>query len=272
MTGASRTLPPSIADLDIIDVGDVREGDIVFCSRPGLLQRLCHSAGELWRHVGIALRVETDEGTCMGMVEVDGDRFVTRPMQQVQQAYEWLAVARVRDADGETVDSAVRWAQHLIGGRHVYAWDDAVVAGFIALTRYHLGEADPVGVAAVVRRAGAAASERWLDRRVTHTCSSFIYFAFNSGGDHRRLIVDLEVPQRVAAEVMNTRRVPELRAGRGSRIDRQQLLEAARVIVGAIGGGIDPGTAVLESMGRWVMPGDIWRSPSITFRARLPTT
>lgn len=271
MTGPIRPVPEALARIDFIEIEQIREGDIIFCSRPGFLQQLCRSAGELWRHVGIALTIDTEEGRCMGMVEVDGDRFVTRPIPKVQQAYEWLAIGRVHDRDGQTVDSAVRWARHLVGARHAYAWDDAVVAGFIALTRFHLGEADPVNVAAVVRRAGASASERWLDRRVTHTCSSFIYFAYNSGGDHRRLVVDLEVSQRVATEALNSAPVPQLRAGRGSRIDWQQLVEAARVIVGALGGGVDPETATAEAMGRWVMPGDIWRSPSICLRARLPT-
>lgn len=271
MTAVASPQPAAIADLPLVDPSEVREGDLVFCSRPGLLQRLCHSAGELWRHVGIALELDDGEAAPLGIVEVDGDRFVTRPLLDVLHAYEWVAIARVADDDGDTIANAVGWARQFIGGRHAYAWDDAVVAGFLALTRYHLGGADPELVAAVVRRACAAAAPRWLDRRITHTCSSFIYFAFNAGLAEGRLVVDLEISQRVAAEVMNTTRVPELRAGRGSLIDRQQLVEAARVLVGAIGGGQDPGVASPEAMGRWVMPGDIWRSPSITFRARLPT-
>lgn len=269
MSATSASVPAAIADLVLVDAADVREGDLVFCSRPGLLQRLCRSAGELWRHVGIALVLADDEG--MGIVEVDGDRFVTRPIDKVQQAYEWVAIARVADEDGSTIDSAVSWAQHFVGGRHAYAWDDAVVAGFLALTRFHLGDSDPDLVATVVRRASAAAAPRWLERRVTHTCSSFVYFAFNAGRNDDRLIVDLEISQRVATEAMRTGRVPELRAGRGSRIDAQQLAEAARVVIGAIGGGQEPGSSTPEAMGRWVMPGDIWRSPSIEFRARLRT-
>lgn len=269
MSVTSTPVPVPIADLPLVDTTDVRQGDLVFCSRPGLLQRFCRSAGELWRHVGIALLLDDGEG--MGIVEVDGDRFVTRPIDKVQQAYAWVAIARVADDDGATIESAVNWARHFVGSGHAYAWDDAVVAGFLALTRFHLGDSDPDLVATVVRRASAAAAPRWLERRVTHTCSSFVYFAFNAGGNEQRLIVDLEISQRVAAEAMNTGRVPELRAGRGSRIDAQQLAEAARVVIGAIGGGREPGPATPEAMGRWVMPGDIWRSPSIDFRARLRT-
>ena len=269
MSEPAVSLPPSIASLPLIDPVEVQEGDIVFCSRPGFLQRLCSTAGELWRHVGLALTIETDSGSEMGIVEVDGDRFVTRPMSAVQAAYRWLAVGRV--ADGIRVDHAVDWARYLIGAGQAYAWDDAVVAGFVALTRFHVGDVDPELAARIVRRASASASPRWTERRITHTCSSFIYFAFNSGDAGDRLVLDLEVSQKAASDVAASDLVPALRAGRGSRIDRQQLLEAARVVVGAVGGGLPPERMSREAQGRWAMPGDIWRSPSIHFRGLLPT-
>jgi hypothetical protein len=270
MVESSTALPPSIAALPLIDPLDVREGDIIFCSRPGFLQRLCSTAGELWRHVGIALTIQTDAGEEMGIVEVDGDRFVTRPLSAVQSGYRWLAVGRVADEKGVT--HAVDWARYMIGAGQAYAWDDAVVAGFVALTRFHIGDVDPELAARVVRRASAAASPRLTERRITHTCSSFIYFAFNSGDAQNRLVLDLEVSQKVAGDVTISDAVPSLRAGRGSRIDRQQLLEAARVVVGAVGGGLSPEPMSSETQGRWAMPGDIWRSPSIDFRGLLPTT
>ncbi len=267
MTTAAPALPESVARLPMIHVSEVREGDIVFCSRPGFLQSLCSSAGELWRHVGIALYVDSADGRTMGIVEVDGDRFVTRTMAQVQGGYTYLAVARLSDEVDRA--GAIEWARYFIGSRNAYAWDDAVLAGFVALTRWHAGDGNPELAARVVRRASLAATERWTNRRVSHTCSSFVYFAFNSGADHDRLVVDLEISQRVAAEVMSIGPVPVLRGGRGSRIDRQQLIEAARVVVGALGG-FDPGPAAPDAIGRWVMPGDLWRSPSIRFRALLP--
>lgn len=267
MTAPAPALPESVARLPTIHDSEVMEGDIVFCSRPGLLQSLCSSAGELWRHVGIALLVDSPDGRTMGIVEVDGDRFVTRSLAQVQTGYTCIAVARLNDEFDRA--EAISWARHFIGSRNTYAWDDAVLAGFVALTRWHAGDGNPELAARVVRRASLAASERWTDRRVTHTCSSFVYFAFNSGSNHDRLVVDLEISQKVATEVMSTGPVPVLRAGRGSRIDRQQLIEAARVVVGAVGGS-DPGIAVADAIGRWVMPGDLWRSPSIRFRALLP--
>jgi len=270
MAKPALTLPPAIASLPMMNPVDVREGDILFCSRPGFLQRLCSSAGELWRHVGLALRIETENGIEMGIVEVDGDRFVTRPLSAVQAGYHWLAVGRV--AEEIRVEHAVDWARYLIGAGQAYAWDDAVVAGFVALTRFHLGDADPALAARMLRRASAAASPRWTDRRITHTCSSFIYFAFNSGDAQDRLLIDLEISQRAALDVMAPDAVPALRAGRGSRIDRQQLLEAARVVVGAVGGGVEPDLMSREAQGRWAMPGDIWRSPSIHFRGLLPTS
>ncbi|NNF54336.1 MAG: hypothetical protein HKN03_07825 [Acidimicrobiales bacterium] len=211
--------------------------------------------------------VDSPDGKTMGIVEVDGDRFVTRSLTMVQSGYTCLAVARLSDELDR--DGAVAWARHFIGSRNAYAWDDAVLAGFVALTRWHSGHGNPDFAARLVRRASLAATDRWSDRRVTHTCSSFVYFAFNGGADHDRLVVDLEISQRVADDVMSTGPVPVLRAGRGSRIDRQQLVEAARVVVGALGGS-DPGTTIPDAIGRWVMPGDLWRSPSIRFRALLP--
>ncbi|NNE94478.1 MAG: hypothetical protein HKN24_00435 [Acidimicrobiales bacterium] len=254
----------------MIEPSDVREGDIVFCSRPGFLQSLCDSAGELWRHVGLALEIDTPQGRQMGIVEVDGDRFVTRPLSAVQTAYQWLAVGRV--ADGVRTDHAVDWARFLIGSRHAYAWDDAIVAGVVAFIRFRVGDADPNRAARMVRRASAAASQRWSQRRVTHTCSSFIYFAFNSGDAEDRLIVDLEATRQAAEAALMQTPVPTLRAGRGSRIDGEQLAEAARVLVGTIGGGSAPASMSNEAMGRWTMPGDIWRSPSIRYRGRLSTS
>ncbi len=261
--------PDAVAGLDFVSLSDVREGDVIFCSRPGFLQRLCNSAGELWRHVGVALLIETEDGPKMGMVEVDGDRFVTRTLEQVQMGYSWLAVARL--SEDEDLEGAIGWARYFVGSRNVYAWDDAVLAGFVALTRWHVGDGDPDVAARLIRRASHAASHRWTDRRVTHTCSSFVYFAFNSGSSGDRILVDLESSQRMAQQVLAGNPVPQLRAGRGSRIDRQQVVEAARVVVGAISGP-EAGEVDSESIGRWVMPGDLWRSPSFRMRALLPCT
>ncbi len=261
-------MPPVIAGLPYIHPSEVQEGDIVFCSRPGFLQRLCSSVGDLWRHVGMALLLDGPDGPIMGIVEVDGDRFVTRPLPQVQTGYDWLAIGRVRD--GIDTSHAVSWARYLIGARQAYAWDDAVLAGFVALTRANVAESDPDLAGRMLRRASLAASPRWSDRRITHTCSSFVYFAYNSGDAQQRLEVDLTVTQEVARQVVNSQPVPALRAGRGSKIDSQQLREAARVILGAVGGGLAPDAMTPESQGRWVMPGDLWRSPSVHLRALLP--
>ncbi len=262
-------MPEELRQLPVIDRDSIREGDLVFGTRPGLLRRLCATAGEIWRHVGIAVMIDSPNGPVMGMVEVDGDRFETRPISKVCESYDWLAVARV--ADGFAVQHAVDWARYMIGARHTYAFDDAVLAGFVALTRFHVGDVDPELAARIVRRAGRAASPRWTDRRITHTCSSFVYFAFNSGNAEDRLVVDLEVTQKVAFEVMSSNPVPAMRALRGARMNRQQLVEAARVVVGAIGGGVTPEVASKEAQGRWVMPGDLWRSPSIEFRGLVPS-
>ena len=263
-------MPEVIVGLPFIDPAEVLEGDIVFCSRPGFLQRLCSSVGDLWRHVGMALMLDGPDGPTMGIVEVDGDRFVTRPLSSVQTAYDWLAIGRVRD--DIATDHAVSWARYLIGAQQAYAWDDAVLAGFVALTRANLAESDPDLAGRMLRRASVAASPRWSERRITHTCSSFVYFAFNSGSAQDRLQVDLTITQDVARQVVNSQPVPALRAGRGSKIDSQQLREAARVIIGAVGGGLAPDAMTPESQGRWVMPGDLWRSPSVQLRALLPTT
>lgn len=216
----------------------------------------------------MALLLDGSDGPVMGIVEVDGDRFVTRPLSAVQAGYDWLAIGRVRD-DIDT-SHAVAWARYLIGARQAYAWDDAVLAGFVALTRANVAESDPELAGRMLRRASLAASPRWSERRITHTCSSFVYFAYNSGDARQRLEVDLTVTQEVARQVVNSQPVPALRAGRGSKIDSQQLREAARVILGAVGGGLAPEAMTPESQGRWVMPGDLWRSPSVRLRALLP--
>lgn len=253
-----------------ITLDEIQPGDLVFCARPGLLQELCTRAGEPWRHVGLAV---PDEHGDMAISEVAGTRFDLRPLTRIVERYEAMAVGRMEADRQPLAAEAARWTAAFGGRPHVYAWDDLVLAGLVAVTRCYVLPSDE----AVLERALRAAASA-LPRPTTgagagnrsFTCSSFIAAAMAEAGLDLDLRLDTSRcgPERPSLLDLARRRRRPLRAAAGSRITGGQLVGLTRALVlaalAAATGltGRDP----VEDPFRWATPGDLWRSDLLEHR------
>ncbi len=256
--------PPHIDGERPLD--EVTEGDLVFCARPSNLQRLCDRAGEPWRHVGVA----TMSDGRLSIAEVSGARFGMRPLDEVIEA-NTVAIGRVPDDARPMAVEAARHCRSRCGEAQVYAWDDVILAGFIATTRRFCLAAD----SGALERAVDVATEALRARPVPagglgHTCSSFVVAAFADAG--YPLDFDLHLPRAVDVrpsllELVRGGPRP-LRAGGGSRITGEQARFLVKsVVLGAFAGiAATLPTGSLDDAGRWATPGDLWRSNSLDER------
>ena len=244
----------------------VMEGDLVFCARPSHLQRLCDRAGEPWRHVGIA----TVADGRLAIAEVSGPRFGMRPLDQVVLG-NTVAIGRVPRGARPMAADAARYCRSRCGDTQTYAWDDVILAGFIATTRRFCMPADRE----VLRRAVDVATQALRAQPVPadgvgYTCSSFVVMAFAEAG--YPLDFDLYLPRAVDVRPSLFELVrggsPPLRAGGGSRITGQQARFLVRaVVLGAVAGfGARLPSGSLDDGYRWATPGDLWRSNSLVER------
>lgn len=251
-----------------ITVGQVVEGDLVFCARPGLLQDLCSRAGEPWRHVGLAVADEQGE---LSISEVAGARFGLRPLSTIVERYEAMAVGRVgRSHQGAAAVAARRTAT--LGGRaHIYAWDDLILAGLVSVSRCYVLPSEEAVLERALRAAASALAHlpHGPDDR-SYTCSSFIAAALSEAGVP--VTPDLTGsrcgPQRPSLLALARRRHRPLRAGAGSRITGDQLIGLTRAVLLAVvaaGTGLT-GTAPIDDTLRWVTPGDLWRADLLSHR------
>jgi len=251
-----------------ITVDQVVEGDLVFCARPGLLQDLCSRAGEPWRHVGLA--VAGDDGE-LSISEVAGARFGLRPLAQIVERYEAMAVGRVAPAHQAQSAGAARWTATHGGRAHVYAWDDLILAGLVSVSRcYVLPHEEPVLERALRAAASSLAHIPHGPDDRTYTCSSFIAAALQDA--ELPLKVDLTGsrcgPERPSLLDLARRRRRPLRAGAGSRITGDQLIGLTRaVLLGVLAAstGLTAATPIDDAL-RWVTPGDLWRSELLARR------
>lgn len=247
-------------------IDDIIDGDLVFCARPSALQSLCERAGEPWRHVGVA----TTSAGHVSIAEVSGARFGLRHLDDVILT-NTVAVGRVNAYARPMAQSAALFSRSKCGDEQVYAWDDVILAGFIAATRRFCLPHDQSALERAVEVATSALRERpEPDGIPTYTCSSFVVAAFAESGCP--LDFDLHLPR---AEVVRPSLFElargghrPLRSGGGSRISIQQARFLVRAILyGAVAGiGAKMPSDIHDDAYRWVTPGDLWRSNSLVER------
>ncbi len=262
-----------------IAVDEVRTGDIIFCANPSPLQELFTRAGEPWRHVGMVVEVDGEPS----IVEVAGPKFRTRPLTAALDKVTEAAVARIGDDDWPYAEKAAHWCSDQSGLEQVYAWDDVILAGFIAVTRrFSLAEdeerLDRMVSAAVFDL--AAHQENGIEAGVggpqSYTCSAFVVAAFDNAG--YSIEFDLGVPRAVGVrpslwEVVRGGERP-LRSACGCRMTPKQIGDTVRSLVRGVLAApeklrIDGGDLNRSEWYRWASPGDIWRSPTILERLQL---
>lgn len=262
-----------------IDPRELVEGDLVFTSRPGLLQDLCNRAGEPWRHVGLV----TDHHGERSITEVSRAKFDIRPMENVIAANDEVAIARVEPAARDRAAKAARWCRDHGRRAQIYAWHDVMLAGLIATARHYTVQSERDALHRAIEAAVSVVDSRLpLDESVTcYTCAAFIAESFARSG--HRIDIELRVPRALderpaIAEVLRGRTRPQLRAGRPAAREYAVLLYAllaglAATRVSKPGVDADPhakpgvlGSPAELDQYRWAMPGDLWRSPTIVER------
>lgn len=248
---------------------DVLEGDLVFCRRPGFLQELCLRADEPWRHVGLAVL----DGDAMAIAEVAGARFALRPLSLVVSRYEGVAIGRLAIEYRRAAALAARRAATLVDSPQVYAWDDVILAGIVAVTRRFALPQDRVVLGRAISAALVGVDRRKEGSGVSFTCSSFIVSCLRQAGID--MLVDLTEPRGRSrraslSEIAFPRGYP-FRSAAGCRITPSQLASLTRAlalgITAASSGLCAP--AQVDEHSRWATPGDLWRSPLVVGRWRL---
>lgn len=255
-----------------IGADDIVEGDLVFTSRPGLLQDLCDRAGEPWRHVGLA----TVHDGVQSITEVSRHRFDIRPLTTVLAANREVAVGRVDADERHLAAKAAQWCMSHGRDEQLYAWHDVMLAGMIAVARHYSRPAEREAL----RRAIEAATDVVGSRRpptgtASYTCAAFVAEGLEIAGCELEL--DVRVPRAVEgrpaiSELIRGRTRPQLRSrARPSTREFGIVLYALLAGVVAASSDTELGLAELDRL-RWAMPGDLWRSRSVTERFMvLPT-
>ena len=273
--------PEPLPDAQRVDgtirADEVTTGDLVFCARSSFLQELCTRAGEPWRHVGLAYE---RDGVTM-VVEVSGPRFGERKLTTILDSYRWAAIGRVGARQRAASVEAANWCAHHVGDEQVYAWDDLVLAGFIAVTRRwslpHERAKLERAVATAIEVLATAQQRREPPFGVHpgYSCSAFLLAAFAEVG--HPLHYDLGLPrgfgQRPSIWELIRSGPRPLRSVEGTHMSGRQAASVLRALVAgmfALSDGQPPSDS-LKGGGsyRWATPGDLWRSPSITERRYL---
>jgi hypothetical protein len=251
-----------------IRLDDVREGDLVFCARPGFLQDLCTRAGEPWRHVGLTVADPTGD---LHIAEVSGARFGLRSLAAIMARYEAMAVGRVAGPHQAAAARAARWSATQAGRPQVYAWDDLILAGILAVTRCRLLPEQEPALERVLRAAATALTRLPAEPGdSSYTCSSFIAAALTDAGVPCRLPLAVSRcgPGRPTLTDLVRRRQRPLRAGAGDHIHRDQLVALTRALLLAAVAATTglTGPAEIDEVTRWVTPGDLWRADLLANR------
>ena len=282
-------------------------GDLVFCAKStGPLAELGKLADEPWRHVGI---VDRDPDGEWAVLEA-GNHFGWRKLEAFLDSYESYGVARLGVAS-ECTAAALGWIRdrvHPDGGSFVYAWDDLVLAGLIGATRRGLfvrnGERVRAALSAAAQRCKQQLERRGRD---SFTCSALVHLAYEASGSRCTIEYDrwrtatpaaASWPPRVesldavfdessaeAPSAFGDLSVVELYAASMEReryIDPKmhmsvdQLGEVVKVLLAAVAGYATTPDRIEHPLdlvhdGRWVTPGDLWRSPTVVARGSLAT-
>jgi len=281
------------------EISDLRVGDLVFGQKDaGPLAWLCDHADEPWRHVGSLI----EDGGELKVIEVLGNAFRLRELSSFfdPARYVQWGAARLR-IHPNCIAEAHDWMRaHLHGEEaadQVYAWDDLILAGIIAASHRGIVASHPERVRAAISAAGQFCKDNLEYRgQISLTCSSFIQLAYEHAGgscaiEHRRWRSGLGWPQHrpsvdelfeMSAEQPGSfdnvslleLHVAAQQVSRGTATTRAKpahLGEAFKVFVAAVAGyalgQAPPGGLGVDS--RWVTPGDLWRSPSVSERAYI---
>ena len=299
--------PPSAATaLDVVEwrPHDLRVGDLIFCARStGPLATLGRWSDEPWRHVGAVSR---DHDGDLAVVENHGMRFGWRKLDEFFAAYETFGAARLT-VGSSCIEAALTWMHDRAdetGDDVVYAWDDLVLAGLLALTRRgaFVGKRREVR-AAITAASAVAKTEHERRGKPSLTCSAFVQYAFEAAGgecviDHERwrsapLRGDWPAwPPRVESldaffdemsddevlafadhnllELVDIAGETDRYINAHMRMSTDQLAEIVKVLVAAVTAYSAPVLARgFAHDGRWITPGDLWRSPTVSARGLL---
>ena len=282
---------------------DLKVGDLIFCANDldaNVLSFAYWAADEQWRHVGAL--VDHDGG--YGVIEAGPGGFGIRSLDAFLGAYDSFGAARLA-LPAWCIDQATELMTSKCGDDHVYAWDDLLLAGVLALTRHGIFVDQRARVRAALQSAADVAKTHMArERQDSFTCSGFVQWAYDhtdtacsiahrrwrsqtnwppvlgsldeffadlSGGDDEAY-ADATVLDLLAM-TEQTARTPTALTNRLS-IDRDQTAEFVRAIAAAVGGytvGEEPDGGI-DIDGRWVTPADLWSSPTVEVRARLRAT
>ncbi len=262
-----------------IEASEVTTGDIVFCARPSPLQDLFTRAGEPWRHVGMAIVVDG----VPSIIEVSGPKFDVRPIAAVLDSATAAAIARFGFEGRPYAAKAANWCFEHAHQEQTYAWDDVILAGFIAVTRRFSLPHDQPRLERVVDAAVSTLAAHQTNRVQTqqaaansYSCSAFVVAAFQEVGYPIDFDLSLPRAEDVRPSLWEIARAGErpLRSAHGSRISATQSAGLARSLITGLMAAQQCATKPNSNIDRsrwhrWASPGDIWRSSSEMERLEL---
>ncbi len=286
---------PPRAQAKIVDwtLDEIRPGDLVFSSKPqgaDFIQRINDLSRHPWRHVAAVV----DDGGERHVVEIDKNTFGYRPLTDFVQAFDRCGVARL-GLDPACIDRATEWMREKVDCEHIYAWDDLLLAGLLALVTRGIFVTHRDQVRAALYGAYEAAKVGQESGAVdSFTCSGFIQSAYDEAGGRCAIVHEAwrhapAWPPRIASldELLGGTAGSSLAFADASllelyelsltldcdgewRPNKDQLGELVRVIAGAIGGwrsGDAPTRLAMD--GRWITPSDLWTSASVSAKGYL---
>lgn len=281
-------------------VEDLQPGDLVFATKaPGAdsIQWVFEFSKHPWRHVASVIERDGE----LHVVEIDRNEFIHRPLAAFFAAFDRFGAARL-GLDPRCIASASDWMESKVGVDHVYAWDDLMLAGVLALTAHGPRKGRGRRVRAALNAAVNAAKEGMTSGATeSYTCSGFIQVAYEEVGGNCSIIHErwrraeswpprldsLDDLLRDDLEPAEQQRLDDLYSDASllelyeltHSVDRglgdlpisdDQTSEWIRVLRHALAGFFaGPTPDRLETDGRWVTPTDLWSSPSVTARGPL---
>lgn len=290
----------STVEVDLT-VDKLEPGDLVFCYRkdfgysiPGRI------AKEPWRHVGLVVDVGPE--LKIDFVQIHGNSFDLTELEEFFRENDKVGYARV-DRPADCIARAVEWTREQVDKDAVYAFDDFVLAGVVAFAHTKVTPLTRRWVIAATTAAYKSCENRkTADGAETYICSAFVDRAFREADckldydrwrqspdpaplpSARRPVEDyfratprslLEVsrlPESTTMLDLYFASPPRMRSAHDAQIDRTQIATACKALVAAITGVKRPEAddyIRVKTDGRWVAPGDLWRSPSIAQRGSL---
>lgn len=278
-------------------------GDVIFCRKASFMQRLLDAVGDPWRHA--CLVVTAGEAGPAVVAEVTGGPDLDqRTVEQLVGRYDVVAVGRPGAISSACIDRAVEWARLMVGSSQIYPWDDVLLTGLILSTR-KLAAAGSIDRLAAALSEVAAYNPP--PARPSMTCSAFVFEAFRRAGDgcgfpvnlrqlgptpdrpHRGELTVVPADEAALVEALaatdlwalatlaDQRSQPNAveavtRGHSRSHASVSQILRSAQLIASTVEQYSNEfpstdGSPFVD--GRWVSPGDIWRSEALVERRYL---